>query len=84
MTADLRSLVMLPGHCSACRQPAEQHAGSGRWWHVGEICEWRSVSAFSPVDTYPVEGGGFGIRPRKVKLPARFIPANDSTDKERL
>jgi hypothetical protein len=65
---------MFPGHCSACRQPAERHAGSGRWWHVGEICEWRSVSAFSPVETYPVEGGGFGFGPRKVKLPARFIP----------
>ena len=74
MTADARSLVMLPGHCSACQQPAEEHAGSGRWWHVGETCEWRSVSIFRPVETYPIAGGGYGFGPLKVDLPARFIP----------
>jgi hypothetical protein len=78
VTADLRSLVMLPGRCSACRQPAERHAGSGRWWHVGEICEWRSVTVFRPVEFFPVEGGGFGIGPLKVDLPARFIPAEET------
>jgi hypothetical protein len=76
MTAALRALVMLPGHCSACQQPAERHAGSRRWWHVGDICEWRSVSMFNPFETYPVEGGGYEIGPLKVDLPARFIPDN--------
>jgi hypothetical protein len=80
MSADLRSLVMLPGRCSACRQPAEQRAGSGRWWHAGPPCEWRSVSIFRPVDIYPVgDNGGYGLAPRKVKLPARFIPDTEET-----
>lgn len=57
MTA-VRDAVMLPGRCSACKTPAERHAGSGRWWHVGDICEWRSVTAFRPVEIYPLEGGG--------------------------
>lgn len=75
MIADPRSLVMIPGRCSACRQPAERHAGSGRWWHVGDICEWRSVSIYQPFDTYPVgDNGDYGLRPRKIRLPARFIP----------
>jgi len=76
VTADPRSSVMLPGHCSACKQPAERHAVSGRWWHVGEICEWRSVSAFRPVEISPRPGGGFGFGPLRVDLPARFIPSS--------
>lgn len=71
----LRSLMMLLGHCSACRQPAERHAGSGRWWHVGHPCEWLNVMVFRPVETWPLEGGGYGIGPLKVDLPARFIRA---------
>jgi hypothetical protein len=68
---------MLPGHCSACNAPAEQYAGSRRWWHVGEICDWRSVTIYQPVEISPLEGGGYGMAPRKVDLPARFIPLHN-------
>jgi hypothetical protein len=74
LRARTRSLVMLRGHCSACKRPAERHAGTGHWWHLGQVCEWRSVSVFRPVATYPLEGGGYEIGPLEVDLPARFIP----------
>lgn len=76
MTADVRSLVMLPGRCSACKQPAEQHVGSRRWWHAGEVCEWRNATMFRPVEIHPIKGGGFEVGPLSVDLPARFIPHN--------
>lgn len=75
-----RAAVLIPGHCSACRGPAEQHAISGNWWHRGGPCRWRSVVVFQPVEITPCPGG-FAFGPAKVDLPARFIP-EETTDHE--
>jgi hypothetical protein len=32
-----------------------------------------------PVESFPIERGGFGIGPLKVDLPARFIPNVEET-----
>lgn len=35
---DLRAQVLVPGRCSFCGRPAEQHTISRRWWHTGISC----------------------------------------------
>ena len=72
MTADVRSLVMLPGHCSFCGQPAEP-SQSGAWWHTDESCH----PSYGIARGGEVPNGPLGFA---AIWPARFIPDSPKED----
>lgn len=61
----VRATVMIPGRCSFCGRPAEQHAVSRRWWHTAESCHPR-YAIVGPGDV-PSDRLGW-----QARWPARF------------
>lgn len=70
--ADVRDAILIPGRCSFCGRPAEQHVISRRWWHTAESCKPRYAIAHA--GEFPAGPLGFAAR-----WPARFEQATPIT-----